>query len=523
MRRTVLFLSTVAYGCSPATNSDRDLSYCGNNEGDAFCASADAATPFCVGVSDPCLEASGITAQHPNGCVAELPSPECREPCGVGNGDGCLDPTVGEATSTGETQDTESTTVGPDPSSSTGDPTTGPAGCTSDAACDDPLQPFCNPDGACVGCDGLADPDAACAGSDAGRPVCSEGECVQCTAERDAACEGSTPICGAANVCEGCTEHSQCPESACHLDGPQAGACFDVADVQMVADANALTTALGEVAADDDVVLMLSGSDYSGVEADLVTNAEVAILGNGSPSISGNRLSGVIATGGDSIVYFAGVSLQSNGSGDGLACSGSSVWLDDVEIRNNAQVGLDVSGGCAAHLRRTVVRANSGGGVVVDGVTSTLALETSAVADNVGASAGPGVRVLSAGLSITYSVLVSNGTFGQPDNLECLSGATGVVRNSIVAGPSGDSIVTCDGLSFTTNALDTSNLGATNVEVGSYDPLWFSATDGVYSLTPAGEAVFVDIAQWVDGDPLADIDGDAIPTDLPSFPGYDQP
>ena len=33
----------------------------------------------------------------------------------------------------------------------------------------------------------------------------------------------------------------------------------------------------------------------------------------------------------------------------------------------------------------------------------------------------------------------------------------------------------------------------------------------------------MDIALWQPGDPVADIDGDPIPTDLPSFPGYDQP
>ena len=33
----------------------------------------------------------------------------------------------------------------------------------------------------------------------------------------------------------------------------------------------------------------------------------------------------------------------------------------------------------------------------------------------------------------------------------------------------------------------------------------------------------MDIAMWEDGDPTADVDGDDIPTDMSSFPGYDQP
>ena len=44
-----------------------------------------------------------------------------------------------------------------------------------------------------------------------------------------------------------------------------------------------------------------------------------------------------------------------------------------------------------------------------------------------------------------------------------------------------------------------------------------------YHLTTAGETAFMDIAMWQTGDPLADVDGHPIPTDVPSFPGYDQP
>jgi len=71
------------------------------------------------------------------------------------------------------------------------------------------------------------------------------------------------------------------------------------------------------------------------------------------------------------------------------------------------------------------------------------------------------------------------------------------------------------------NALD-HDLGGSNFNVG-YDATWFSPDDGDVHLTPAGEAVLMDIAMWQPGDPSADIDGDPIPTDVPSFPGYDQP
>lgn len=537
MNRTLIFIALTLSGTFAAscvqTSFFLQPGYCsGAENGDAFCGEQypDGSKPYCRTGTDAC---NADPEPGFDGCVAERPEDECYSPCGQGNtladDASCLDDetTVADGSeSTGSSGETEnpSTTVDPDTGSSTEEPTTtGPSGCMSDEECMEADAPFCDPEGNCVACDGMPEPDVACEGADALTPVCEAGACVQCTAENPAACEGTMPICGVGNTCEGCTEHAQCPESACHLDGADTGACFDAADVQMVANTTALETALGGVSANDDVVLVLTGSDYSGLSVDLVASAEVAILGDGSQTLSGNRPGGLVATGGSSIVYFAGVSVQSNGSGDGLSCSGSAVWLDDAEVRNNAQVGLDVSGGCEAHLRRTVVRANSGGGITADGGVTSLSLENSVVADNVGATAGPGVRVLGAELSMTYSVVVSNGTFANPDNLECLSGAGGSVRNSIISGPSGNSIVTCNALTFSSSAVDATGLGGSTVNVGAYDSTWFSPADGLYTLTASGETEFMDIAQWVEGDPLFDFEGDVIPTDVPSFPGYDQP
>ncbi len=247
--------------------------------------------------------------------------------------------------------------------------------------------------------------------------------------------------------------------------------------------------------------------------------AEVAILGTGDPVILGDGAQAVEVFG-DGIVYLSRVDVV-NGSGDGLACQGEAVWLDDAAVRNNAGVGLDISGGCRAHLRRSVVASNSGGGIDVSG--GELNILNSAVAGNVGSSAGPGIRATSSTLGITYSTIAENGTFASPDNLECLSGSSGSVANSIVVGPGGDSVVGCSALEWTTNAVDGSGLGGGNVDVGNLDGTWFSPAANDYHLTASGEAVFMDIAQWTKGDPLTDIDGDAIPQDMPSFPGYDQP
>lgn len=522
MKRIVPILTVLALGCAPETTLSPDPTYCGNNDGDAFCVAADPGAPFCVAVADECLEAAGITIEHPNGCVAEMPAPECRQPCGVGNGDSCLDPTVGSESTGGETEN-PSTTVDPDTTETESgeSTTTGPGGCMSNEECLSGDAPFCDPEGNCVACDGMPEPDAACAEADGETPVCEAGACVQCTGEKADACEGTTPVCGAENRCEGCTEHAQCPESACHLDGADAGACFDAADVQMVANTAALETALGGLSAEDDAVLVLTGSDYSGLSVDLVASAEVAILGDGAQTLSGNSSGAFFGSGGNSYVYLAGVTLAGNVSGDGLSCSGASVWLDDAEVRNNAQVGLDVSGGCEAHLRRTVVRANNSGGVVVSG--SVLRLENSAVGENVDTQDVAGIRITNGEFYATYTSVVANlAVMDSADNIQCFGSPTGEVRNSIIVAQAGSSISNCGGIDFSGNALDSSAFGLMNENTG-YNAAWFSPAEGDFTLTASGQTTFMDIAQWVEGDPLFDFEGDAIPTDVPSFPGYDQP
>ncbi len=85
-------------------------------------------------------------------------------------------------------------------------------------------------------------------------------------------------------------------------------------------------------------------------------------------------------------------------------------------------------------------------------------------------------------------------------------------------------MVTCDALSWETNALDLGTLGASNENVGVYNGEWFADPGTVdYHLATAGEARFSNIAMWQEGNPTTDIDGDPIPTDIRSFPGYDQP
>lgn len=368
----------------------------------------------------------------------------------------------------------------------------------------------------------MTSPDEACAQLDAGTPVCDAGSCVECTQLRPEACDGVTPVCGQDNGCTACTEHDQCAGTACHLDGELRGACFEASEVVMVANNAELAAAIATIGNDSGVIVLEGATGYNQT-VNIAGNVEIAFVGPLTAVLSGTAGLPSLNVGGDAIVYLAGPSVA-NGDADGLSCSGTSVWLDDSEVRNNADLGMDVSGGCAAHLRRTVISTNTGGGLSISGgELTTRNVVIGRNGDNLSSTVG-GVRLDGTIAEIVYSVIVGNeATNAARGSLFCVGGENGSIRNSIITG-GGNSISGCDTVTFETNAVDEPALAGSNLDVGPVMAEWFlnlGAND--YHLTPAGEAALMDIAMWQPGDPTADIDGDPIPTDLPSFPGYDQP
>lgn len=418
------------------------------------------------------------------------------------------------STATGTTDGTQAETE-----TQTGDP------CTSDEDCAGDL-PFCGQGSVCVACDAMPDPDGACTEASADEPVCFEGACVACTAEKAGACSGSTPACGEDHACRACEEHVDCPDSACHLAGSDRGACFDVSEVTEVASAAELNAALSSVAGSNRAVIRVVAGDYIGVTAELLSSVEVAIIGVGSPTISGNTVSGIFAVGSSAILYVSDVALGPNGSGHGVACSGHSVWLDDVRIRNSAQAGVHASLGCEAHLRRVMLRANQDGAIAASGNATRVVIQNSALVANNNGEETPAIGLNSgADIDMTYSTVVGNlAGIGSIDSLACSASSTGSVRNSIITSQQASSIGGCGTVSFEHNALDTEGLGATNENIGAYDSTWFAGpASGDVRLTETGATELLGVAQWQPGDPRTDVDGTPIPAEAASHPGYHQP
>ncbi|MEM6996145.1 MAG: hypothetical protein AAF721_36900 [Myxococcota bacterium] len=385
-------------------------------------------------------------------------------------------------------------------SSSTG----GPTPCTDAGDCSDGLLCI---DDSCQPCSAAADPDGECEARSGDAPVCDAdaGLCVACVAET---CDGMTPVCDPAVGCAACTVHADCPDSACHLMGPEQGGCFDVADVEEVSDITELEAAL-TIGAGSQLVINLTAETFT-VGGTFSVNGEVAILGQPGTVITGGATN-LFAFGGDGqYLYVADVAVDT-GPFRAFNCSGAGgLWLDDTVVDGYA---LGVYSGCETHLRRGRYVSTDDTGAAVE-----MLAGGELFAENV--AFGPGgevpIRLTDATADLRYVTIAGNAL-----SLICMGGASGTIRNSILVSPTGGSITPGCQLSFVDNAVD-GGFGFGD-DVGVYDPAWFvSPAVGDFHLTPAGQATFGGIADWDDGDPLLDVDGDPRPQDRAGFPGIDE-
>lgn len=363
----------------------------------------------------------------------------------------------------------------------------------------------------CVPCSDAPEPDSACAESDSATPFCSEdgSSCVACRAD---SCDGSTPACDPAAGCVACDEHSQCPESACHLGGPDEGSCFDVADVVEVSDTAELDAALDGSGSGGQLVLRLSSGtfDYTGSALfyyeEGVHPPEIAMIGDNT-TITGGATTLMFAP---PLLYVSDVEF-SQGPGRAISCSGEGeVWLDDSSLENYGTAIL----GCTTRMRRSQVRGDPTG---VDFGGTLVVPRLTAENSDLGPGGDPLLNV-SETVDLRYVTLVGNAV-----GLSCESGADGSVRNSILVNP-GTSVQGCSGVGFVNNAHDQPGAGLGGTVVPEYDPGWFVISGASrFFLSDSGQDIFEGIADWDEGDPLVDIEGDARPQEMPGYPGVDEP
>lgn len=517
-------------GCNESGNGkDLPEEHCSDLQGDGTCASFYPSRPYC-----------NLCDANNNGCVPLPPAPSCSPYEGTSTSE--AGSSSGQGSSSSSSDATTQQVDGTSEDSTTGEPPCAMEG-QLDPECEalDPARPYCI-DAACTGCE-AAGGDEFCFDRDVLAPACTAGgECVSCDDSDHEVCLGASPVCDDSGACMACTAHDQCPAGACHLgaDDPLVGHCFLPEEVIYV-DNEAPCPGLGTqdepmcsfataaelVEVGESRVLRVSGGTPY-VERTMFTGAlTVAIVGEGGiPSIRGNpvqQAASIIFEDGV-IAYLRDVDLDANAMTHAVACSFGSLYFERVRMRNNDGWGLFDFDPCTIAMDRVVVANNEDGGVRVSGGTFSLVSSTVAV-NGIGASSS-GLRLLGGvAADILYSTIAGNNGSGS-DSIEC-TGTTGTLRNSIVVGVNAPSIaLECFPLMMSHNALDSANFAAgTNVAVGPYNAAYFSSpAQGDMTLSAPPLTPYGDIALWVEGDPLFDIEGTPRPTDGSlGYAGIDEP
>ncbi len=356
---------------------------------------------------------------------------------------------------------------------------------------------------------------------------CDDAEAVSCSdllTERkcinglwiETSCDANAPACSVGSGCGPCIEHGQCPGSACHLSGPKVGTCFEDSSVQIIDDVAELQDIIESLAAGDEIVLKPVSGVYSvTVQLIIPEDAEVAILGEGAVSLIGGQYAQtepMIQISG--ILYTAG--LKMNDPTEPMTAAtivyGGIGWFDDVSITEFYTALSNAVG--EVHIRRSVLQ--SANGYSINAQSGVLFAENSVFGpDSVTNTTATIATSVGPVIDIRYSAI-----FGGSYAVSCLAAAptptTGAIRNSIAMKSSSGVVYgnDCDAINLF------GNIGETLV----YQPLWFvNPAAGDFHLSAAGRAAVTRTAQWEEGDPLWDIDGDPRPQIDTGFPGIDEP
>ena len=474
-------------------------------------------------------------------------SEDCDDTEGAGSDTGVTSAmTTMSPTSGSDTGGTTMGSTGPGDGSTAAMDSTGEtsAGCGGDDECTDAAAPFCV-EGACSPCSATDDPVAACQGLDATTPLCIGDVCVACS-EQPTDCTGTTPICDDdSGACLPCTEHGQCPDSACHAF---EGSCLDPTNVLYV---NNGVPAGGDGSMDmpfstlADAIAAVPGGAEGTIRVDetIMTYSEALL-------VDGDKVIAILGLGG-------GVpELRSPINAPALSVSSATTYVESFSVRGNdiADSVTVVDGGL--DIRRSIIAFNDDG-VGVDAMGADVRLlNTEIYLNDFG-----GVVAFDGTLEVVNSVIGGNGLFGQPTSalrledvdftilyttvannfgggslngpveatLECRGNSDGEVRNSILLAPDPDQIdnTGCPNMEANNSAVDTMDLDGSGSIVIAYDSGFFVmplAPD--FHLDPAfPDSPFDGLAVWQDGYPIRDFDGQARPTGDgdPDWAGYDIP
>ena len=353
-------------------------------------------------------------------------------------------------------------------------------------------RPFCETDShTCVNCADLPasiDADMACEGLDSNTPVCNAGACVQCTELNNAICGGTTPICDIENnMCVACTEHAQCGEAACNFF---TGACLPPPDPMFGSpeNGNELSAAVNNIDEEGTIILRFENENPY----------DRAI------TIDAGRTIAFLADDGDSPIW----ALTAGGSPQ-LTVTDATVLISGIEFSSNVSTtdpALLVDGGQAWVDRGRIV-LNQGGGIEVEN-SGTLVLRSSFIGSVIDTTT---VGIQASTVDILYSTL--GASLGDTAAIQCDGASSVTLRNSLVVSRADTQEVICSSLTASYTAAEMMLEGDTNVSLGDMDTNWFlDYNGGDLHLTGNAPDEIATTAQWQNGDPTIDIDGQPRPS-----------
>ncbi|MDC0719486.1 right-handed parallel beta-helix repeat-containing protein [Nannocystis bainbridge] len=480
--------------------------------------------------------------------------------------DGTSTTTVEPATTTSETSSTTGPATPCDPGGE--QPSDDCKGISAD-------KPYCSEGGVCGDCSVL--PADGCAAIDPSKPLCNadDGQCVACTIDDQSLCSGATPACNpATNACEGCFEHSHCPDTACDVLKRE---CFPIDKVLYIrhgieakgdctnnmkqggyeqapfCNANvALERAQSEGATSGWTFKFLESEEFSSYHGDItipsvdvnepVSYAFVHVGEFAQEDLSAQRHTrwqsngAVMTVGANVVAYVNNFAIYSVSNQDdnavGIGClQNSSVFIDDSYIRDTRGSGIR-SFGCDVYMRRSSIFKSRTEGIELNCADQACELHMSnsyiTESQHVQGDGGGGIVADNATLDISFSGILANNAEVDPmdmtargDSIHCVNdNVDGVIRNSAIGRKQMGNVlsVKCSAmLSITNSLIDSDEFKIGNNKKAGEDILGYFLANGVTGARPLnpqppmGLPKDLEFAVWKKGDPVVDYDGQPRP------------
>jgi hypothetical protein len=254
-----------------------------------------------------------------------------------------------------------------------------------------------------------------------GTCVCLAKTCVECTADDERNCSGTTPQCGNDNRCRACRANDDCDSGACLEDGSCAspdeviyaspsgvstGGCGRMAGQNECS----LAQALIEVAPPRDVIRLAAGSyTVPNVVDGLDFSTKSATVVARSATITRTGTGAILSVRNNQRLKLIGGTIQGPNNDDGLTCSlGGQLIVHETTIERMSQSGIETDA-CTLTVSRATIRNNLEGGIRMTAprvatITNNLVYRNGGAGSLVGGMA----LMLEAGSKVEFNTVADN-------------------------------------------------------------------------------------------------------------------